>query len=688
MIDAPHVDWQRAAMSVVSLTLTLDLATRVTSAAGSRLGGCFEEPEHVADLDTNTDYLSTGLVDPYDFDGDGELDIIGFTNRNGGIPSSYGNFYWYRSIGSSLYRINGVGAYPYITGECQVDIQRVVLLERNDSSRPDVLINDPPLQYEYNADERTHVLRTTYDPTFQGCGGVPDWIHTTDFDLDGFDDLVQLKLLGEEHLVRLYRGSANAELTLMQNFTWTYDVSGDKCFGSGSGDLDGDGYPDLVVACTNEVHWYMFDPEHFELVNRTFIIEDLDIAQLNDDGFQLSIGRINNDDTLDVLMIDRYFLNKEGSNGTEWDEEFLPVLDNYAFDAVTRLADVNNDGFLDIVALTYDSPTLLWVENFQGEGYSSNPVVLFSLTNAPDSRFFVYDFNNDGLVDIVWNEKFDIYLQHNAYCPTPSPTALPTPSPTSQPSTPPTPSPTNVPTRLPTGTPTASPTATPTTMPTSDSGLGNSLDPVDEGDSSGRRRTVTISVAVVVSFFGTLACLMAAYKCIPQLKRNPSNTKSASFLKENSRSVSCSYSLPPIYSSDSGPTRASAPLAIEQEPTNGGDAVKPPQQNLDCSSTNLEDAELSSIDAKPSAPAPRVADKQEAVADYKPEKEDNGIYKPDLDQVAFMDVYDGVNADMTTDNDVAEMETDSSIQVYDHADNIMLSNDEDDEDSYLDYHTN
>lgn len=671
-------------------------------------------------LPTTTDLQLSTLLDPFDMDNDGDLDLVGYSKLRPSL-GSVGNFMWYElelvnesSVPTPMSmpmpavrwtkHVDGVvplmDASVYRNG-IDLLVTRIAFLRRRNHSGvppdvhsgvpPDVLVGHPPLQYEYDADVGAHTFRMIYDSTYDE---KIDWIHTEDFNGDGFDDLVQLKLSGNNHLVKLLRGGADGALTPQQSIAWTYpDVAGDSCHACGTSDLSGDGFPDLVVSCRNHVHWYEFDPIDFRLLERTFIVEELDMTLSSAERFELSMDLINNDGTVDILLHDRYLLNREGSNGTEWDTEFIPILDNFSQDHGTRLADVNNDGYPDIVAVTFSPATLLWIQNFNGVGFSSNPEIIFQYedTNALASKFYVVDLDNDGLVDFTWNEFPDIYVMFNGYCPTPSPTNAPTPSPTSQPTHSPTPSPIDTPSSVPTPSPSSEPTTTPSAEPTRVDSEANVNAPMD----SDTNRDMSITIAVVLSFVGTLTCLALSRKCVPQLsatRKHSSPEKIGDSQSVDDDSLSKEDDSAMAITKLKAGTPAAAAGVVRP------DAAEEPMENSLTTTRHNAPHEAAKPSAppgddegaKPSAPASDEAAKPSAPAielgDRKPEKAGDGIYRPDLGEVAFMDVYDGVNVDLTTDNDATEMETESSVQIYDHADNIVFSNSED-EDSYHDYHT-
>ena len=148
------------------------------------------------------------------------------------------------------------------------------------------------------------------------------------------------------------------------------------------------------------------------------------------------------------------------------------------------VADVNGDGFLDIVVSAYNDDDLSWLENAGDQTFTEN---MIDDTSNEGVGVAVFDADADGDWDVVQARANDPAGWYENQCathpptispfptgvptaePTGLPTAAPTAAPTSLPTSPPTlvpvPAPTPLPTSVPTTIPTSAPTGVPTTLP-------------------------------------------------------------------------------------------------------------------------------------------------------------------------------------------------------------------------------
>ncbi|MCA1920397.1 MAG: VCBS repeat-containing protein, partial [Flavobacterium piscis] len=64
-------------------------------------------------------------------------------------------------------------------------------------------------------------------------------------------------------------------------------------------------------------------------------------------------------------------------------------------------ADINGDGFLDIVTVAGDE--IVWYKNLNGSGDFSKPI---TISDASGGRIDVFDVNKDGFLDVVFTGKW------------------------------------------------------------------------------------------------------------------------------------------------------------------------------------------------------------------------------------------------------------------------------------------
>ena len=135
------------------------------------------------------------------------------------------------------------------------------------------------------------------------------------------------------------------------------------------------------------------------------------------------------------------------------------------------VADVNGDGFLDIVVSAYNDDDLSWLENAGDQTFTEN---MIDDTSNAGVGVAVFDADADGDWDVVQARANDPAGWYENQCAThpptisPFPTGVPTAEPTGLPTVPPSPVPTVPPTSEPTALPSTTPTSEPTTAPTSE----------------------------------------------------------------------------------------------------------------------------------------------------------------------------------------------------------------------------
>jgi len=179
----------------------------------------------------------------------------------------------------------------------------------------------------------------------------------------------------------------------------TVDGAFDGAHSVCSADVNGDGYMDVLGAAfnTSDITWWEnLDgsgtswTEH--IVDGDFVgVHQVSSADVNGDGYMDVLGASANDDDI------TWWENVDGS-GTSWTEHIV----DGDFDVACSVygADVNGDGYMDILGTAYTDNDITWWENMDGSGTSWTEHTVEG--NFGGARFvYAADVNADGYMDVL-----------------------------------------------------------------------------------------------------------------------------------------------------------------------------------------------------------------------------------------------------------------------------------------------
>ena len=176
------------------------------------------------------------------------------------------------------------------------------------------------------------------------------------------------------------------------------------------GDINGDGLMDAVGSGTGCLNWYeSVDGTgnnwiKFTILQGTYEIHDVKIADINTDGFPDLVVCTSDGDVI--------WLENTDGTGLEWEENLIVSVSS--MDVVSsEVADLNADDYPDVIFATQYSG-ISWMENLDGAGLSwqEHPV---QNSSAVDCDMLVIDLDLDGFADIIsgYRTAFCVYCYRN-----------------------------------------------------------------------------------------------------------------------------------------------------------------------------------------------------------------------------------------------------------------------------------
>lgn len=163
-----------------------------------------------------------------------------------------------------------------------------------------------------------------------------------------------------------------------------------------AGDIDGNGYKDIVFASNQGLFWGIF----YNYGNRNFSSPEIHhVTTYYPSG--LAVGDLNNDGRDDIILcgqiIDIYISFPSGFQNLQ--------LSTNGFAGGVALTDFNQDGFNDILGNSgFGSTVLVMYKNNGNNTFQRMPDFTFQPSCG---QFFLADFNNDGLPDVIYQNPDD-----------------------------------------------------------------------------------------------------------------------------------------------------------------------------------------------------------------------------------------------------------------------------------------
>ena len=309
-----------------------------------------------------------------DIDNDGDLDVVGiFDNK----------LAWFENLDG-----NGTFGTRQVI-QSQFGLQSLTLLDVDNDGDFDVIAanssRDKIVWFE-NLDGQGSFGT---EQSIASLYGIPVKLITADMNGDGYEDVISASL--ED-----------------QSVDWFMNLEGSGDFGkretvigltagpwaTDSGDIDGDGFNDIVCAVHegNKIVW-------FKNLDNEGLFSSMNIISTQQDGCRfVKLVDIDLDGDLDILAVTKSSV-KWYENDGEGNFETVHVVepDNLGLSAAYFL-DINGDGLKDIITFSTNYG-VYWYENLNGLGVFGEKNIVDG--TSPSNSFYPIDIDSDGDVDIV-----------------------------------------------------------------------------------------------------------------------------------------------------------------------------------------------------------------------------------------------------------------------------------------------
>lgn len=314
---------------------------------------------------------------PYDFDDDGDVDIVKFGSR----------VELWQNDGSGLF--TEIGASSSFGG--RTNPTWAVCEDFNGDDHSDLFVSYSNEPGQLLAGDGTGVFTDVSETS--GLGSITTYTHTIAFDKEKDGDIDVLILSpGQETLIENDGSGFFTDVTATSGIT---DNGSTQSLTSG--DLSGDGYPDVVLT-----HWQRQATVFINNGDGTFTLLNRNWAVGH--GVDAAIFDYDNDGDEDLFFM-QYIYEPSRLYRNDGNLTFQEVTSEVGWlpnDSEMDVADVNNDGWLDVVAT--DGSLLL----NSGGAFSNASDLLVELPHAVKVlglNVTFADVNNDGSLDIYGENK-------------------------------------------------------------------------------------------------------------------------------------------------------------------------------------------------------------------------------------------------------------------------------------------
>ncbi|WP_179007635.1 T9SS type A sorting domain-containing protein [Winogradskyella forsetii] len=213
-------------------------------------------------------------------------------------------------------------------------------------------------------------------------------------DIDGDGDMDVLSASANDDKIAWYEnidglGNFSSEQIIVSNFGWAYSVF--------SEDLDGDGDQDVLATSRySGIKW-------FENLDGNGNFDAGQTLASSSFSFSVIAKDIDSDGDMDVL-----WSNDSGSNNVGWCENIdgqgtfsnQVLISNTTGVRNAFAADMDSDGYVDLVSASIDEDVIAWYKNIDGQGNFGVRILMPIIVDSPKSIYST-DIDGDGDMDVL-----------------------------------------------------------------------------------------------------------------------------------------------------------------------------------------------------------------------------------------------------------------------------------------------